>query len=112
MITSCSYFVSFFPSSALLSFLCQGMVYSAEYIKKKLEQEMILSQAFGRDLVRHSVYYMKLWQDIKSSTKNLYYCSDAQSNAAPVGLLKPLYSKHCTLAALNYARCGDRCVPF
>lgn len=28
------------------------MVYSAEYIKKKLEQEMILSQAFGRDLVR------------------------------------------------------------
>lgn len=27
------------------------MVYSAEYIKKKLEQEMILSQAFGRDLV-------------------------------------------------------------
>uniref|UniRef100_A0A4W5LQC7 Diacylglycerol lipase alpha n=1 Tax=Hucho hucho TaxID=62062 RepID=A0A4W5LQC7_9TELE len=29
----------------------KGMVYSAEYIKKKLEQEMILSQAFGRDLV-------------------------------------------------------------
>ncbi|XP_061133399.1 diacylglycerol lipase-alpha isoform X1 [Syngnathus typhle] len=28
----------------------KGMVYSAEYIKKKLEQEMILSQAFGRDL--------------------------------------------------------------
>lgn len=24
---------------------------SAEYIKKKLEQEMVLSQAFGRDLV-------------------------------------------------------------
>lgn len=65
MITSCSYFVSFFPSSTPLSFLCQGMVYSAEYIKKKLEQEMILSQAFGRDLVRHSVYYMKIWQDLK-----------------------------------------------
>ncbi|XP_048448588.1 diacylglycerol lipase-alpha, partial [Rhincodon typus] len=29
----------------------KGMVLSAEYIKKKLEQEMILSQAFGRDLV-------------------------------------------------------------
>lgn len=29
----------------------QGMVLSAEYIKKKLEQEMVLSQAFGRDLV-------------------------------------------------------------
>ncbi|KAJ4947642.1 hypothetical protein JOQ06_009676 [Pogonophryne albipinna] len=28
----------------------KGMVFSAEYIKKKLEQEMILSQAFGRDL--------------------------------------------------------------
>ena len=28
------------------------MVLSAEYIKKKLEQEMVLSQAFGRDLVR------------------------------------------------------------
>jgi len=27
------------------------MVLSAEYIKKKLEQEMVLSQAFGRDLV-------------------------------------------------------------
>lgn len=37
----------------------QGMVYSAEYIKKKLEQEMILSQAFGRDLVRDSVYSVK-----------------------------------------------------
>lgn len=35
------------------------MVYSAEYIKKKLEQEMILSQAFGRDLVHDSVYYIK-----------------------------------------------------
>lgn len=46
----------------------------------------------------------------KSRTKNLYSCSDAQSNAAPVGLLKPVYSKHCTLAALNYARCGrQRC---
>lgn len=32
--------------------LFQGMVLSAEYIKKKLEQEMVLSQAFGRDLVR------------------------------------------------------------
>lgn len=32
--------------------LAQGMVLSAEYIKKKLEQEMVLSQAFGRDLVR------------------------------------------------------------
>lgn len=29
------------------------MVLSAEYIKKKLEQEMVLSQAFGRDLVSH-----------------------------------------------------------
>lgn len=37
----------------------QGMVYSAEYIKKKLEQEMILSQAFGRDLVHDSVYCVK-----------------------------------------------------
>lgn len=39
----------------------QGMVYSAEYIKKKLEQEMILSQAFGRDLVSDSVYFTKEW---------------------------------------------------
>lgn len=37
----------------------QGMVYSAEYIKKKLEQEMILSQAFGRDLVPNLVYFTK-----------------------------------------------------
>lgn len=36
-----------------LFLLPQGMVLSAEYIKKKLEQEMVLSQAFGRDLVRH-----------------------------------------------------------
>ena len=35
-----------------LFLLTQGMVLSAEYIKKKLEQEMVLSQAFGRDLVR------------------------------------------------------------
>lgn len=35
-----------------LFILPQGMVLSAEYIKKKLEQEMVLSQAFGRDLVR------------------------------------------------------------
>ncbi|MBN3294967.1 DGLA lipase, partial [Amia calva] len=35
----------------------KGMVYSAEYIKKKLEQEMILSQAFGRDLVRGTKHY-------------------------------------------------------
>lgn len=47
-------FFSILHSSLCLSFLCQGMVYSAEYIKKKLEQEMILSQAFGRDLVRCS----------------------------------------------------------
>lgn len=43
---------SFLPLSLFLfCFHSQGMVYSAEYIKKKLEQEMILSQAFGRDLV-------------------------------------------------------------
>ncbi|XP_069037642.1 diacylglycerol lipase-alpha [Lepisosteus oculatus] len=35
----------------------KGMVYSAEYIKKKLETEMILSQAFGRDLVRGTRHY-------------------------------------------------------
>ncbi|KAI1890097.1 hypothetical protein AGOR_G00169710 [Albula goreensis] len=35
----------------------KGMVYSAEYIKKKLEQEMILSQAFGRDLGRGTKHY-------------------------------------------------------
>ncbi|MBN3314876.1 DGLA lipase, partial [Atractosteus spatula] len=35
----------------------KGMVYSAEYIKKKLETEMILSQAFGRDLVRGTKHY-------------------------------------------------------
>ncbi|XP_054625754.1 diacylglycerol lipase-alpha isoform X3 [Dunckerocampus dactyliophorus] len=35
----------------------KGMVYSAEYIKKKLEQEMILSQAFGRDLNRGTMHY-------------------------------------------------------
>jgi hypothetical protein len=38
----------------------QGMVLSAEYIKKKLEQEMVLSQAFGRDLVRHFPCYSAL----------------------------------------------------
>lgn len=41
-------------------FHSQGMVYSAEYIKKKLEQEMILSQAFGRDLVPDTVYFTKI----------------------------------------------------
>ncbi|XP_052458679.1 diacylglycerol lipase-alpha isoform X1 [Carassius gibelio] len=35
----------------------KGMVYSAEYIKKKLEQEMILSQAFGRDLGKGTMHY-------------------------------------------------------
>ncbi|XP_077419765.1 diacylglycerol lipase-alpha isoform X2 [Vanacampus margaritifer] len=35
----------------------KGMVYSAEYIKKKLEQEMILSQAFGRDLIKGTMHY-------------------------------------------------------
>ncbi|XP_058859043.1 diacylglycerol lipase-alpha isoform X2 [Acipenser ruthenus] len=35
----------------------KGMVLSAEYIKKKLEQEMILSQAFGRDLGRGTKHY-------------------------------------------------------
>uniref|UniRef100_A0A8C9TAG9 Diacylglycerol lipase-alpha n=1 Tax=Scleropages formosus TaxID=113540 RepID=A0A8C9TAG9_SCLFO len=35
----------------------KGMVYSAEYIKKKLEQEMILSQAFGRDLGKGTKHY-------------------------------------------------------
>lgn len=58
--TSCPYFcLSCHPSLTPLSFHSQGMVYSAEYIKKKLEQEMILSQAFGRDLVCDSVYYIK-----------------------------------------------------
>lgn len=41
--------------ACILTLFClvlpQGMVLSAEYIKKKLEQEMVLSQAFGRDLV-------------------------------------------------------------
>lgn len=37
--------------SLILTVSAQGMVLSAEYIKKKLEQEMVLSQAFGRDLV-------------------------------------------------------------
>lgn len=37
--------------TSLSSQPAQGMVLSAEYIKKKLEQEMVLSQAFGRDLV-------------------------------------------------------------
>lgn len=45
--------------SLSLHFHSQGMVYSAEYIKKKLEQEMILSQAFGRDLVHDSVHCIK-----------------------------------------------------
>lgn len=40
------------PEHPPLFLLTQGMVLSAEYIKKKLEQEMVLSQAFGRDLVR------------------------------------------------------------
>ncbi|KAG9336331.1 hypothetical protein JZ751_002678 [Albula glossodonta] len=35
----------------------KGMVFSAEYIKKKLEQEMILSQAFGRDLGKGTMHY-------------------------------------------------------
>uniref|UniRef100_A0A3P9J892 Diacylglycerol lipase-alpha n=1 Tax=Oryzias latipes TaxID=8090 RepID=A0A3P9J892_ORYLA len=35
----------------------KGMVYSAEYIKKKMEQEMILSQAFGRDLSKGTMHY-------------------------------------------------------
>uniref|UniRef100_A0A2D4IYQ5 Diacylglycerol lipase-alpha n=1 Tax=Micrurus lemniscatus lemniscatus TaxID=129467 RepID=A0A2D4IYQ5_MICLE len=35
----------------------KGMVLSAEYIKKKLEQEMVLSQAFGRDLGRGTKHY-------------------------------------------------------
>nr|XP_009668431.1 PREDICTED: sn1-specific diacylglycerol lipase alpha [Struthio camelus australis] len=35
----------------------EGMVLSAEYIKKKLEQEMVLSQAFGRDLGRGTKHY-------------------------------------------------------
>lgn len=47
------------PNSPLRSsHPAQGMVLSAEYIKKKLEQEMVLSQAFGRDLVsfpRHPI---------------------------------------------------------
>ena len=58
---SCSHlFLSHCPVSTESFSLClQGMVYSAEYIKKKLEQEMILSQAFGRDLVNDSVYRVK-----------------------------------------------------
>lgn len=51
---SINFLAIFCSFSTPLSFLCQGMVYSAEYIKKKLETEMILSQAFGRDLVRDS----------------------------------------------------------
>uniref|UniRef100_A0A8C2XJP8 Diacylglycerol lipase alpha n=1 Tax=Cyclopterus lumpus TaxID=8103 RepID=A0A8C2XJP8_CYCLU len=43
--------------SVSLSFHSQGMVYSAEYIKKKLDQEMILSQAFGRDLNKGTMHY-------------------------------------------------------
>ncbi|XP_078536737.1 diacylglycerol lipase-alpha [Lissotriton helveticus] len=35
----------------------KGMVLSAEYIKKKLEQEMVLSQAFGHDLARGTKHY-------------------------------------------------------
>ncbi|KAJ8249157.1 hypothetical protein GJAV_G00231790 [Gymnothorax javanicus] len=35
----------------------KGMVFSAEYIKKKLEQNMILSQAFGRDLGKGTMRY-------------------------------------------------------
>uniref|UniRef100_UPI00358E918F diacylglycerol lipase-alpha-like isoform X1 n=2 Tax=Myxine glutinosa TaxID=7769 RepID=UPI00358E918F len=35
----------------------RGMVLSAKYVKKKLEEEMILSQAFGRDLARGTKYY-------------------------------------------------------
>lgn len=64
--TSCAYFFlahhlpsTEFPPLPPLSLSSQGMVYSAEYIKKKLEQEMILSQAFGRDLVHDSVYCVK-----------------------------------------------------
>ncbi|XP_017694423.1 PREDICTED: sn1-specific diacylglycerol lipase alpha [Lepidothrix coronata] len=41
----------------LSSHFPQGMVLSAEYIKKKLEQEMVLSQAFGRDLGRGTKHY-------------------------------------------------------
>lgn len=64
MWTSCAYFffsliVCSSTESLSLSFHSQGMVYSAEYIKKKLEQEMILSQAFGRDLVHDSLYFVK-----------------------------------------------------
>ncbi|CAM9729787.1 unnamed protein product [Lampetra planeri] len=35
----------------------KGMVFSAKYVKKKLEEEMILSQAFGRDLGRGTKHY-------------------------------------------------------
>lgn len=48
---------------ALASCFPQGMVLSAEYIKKKLEQEMVLSQAFGRDLV--SIRFLLLLQVIQ-----------------------------------------------
>lgn len=43
------------------------MVYSAEYIKKKLEQEMILSQAFGRDLVSINVCHILNTQMVDST---------------------------------------------
>lgn len=59
MQTSCHISFSAPPPPSSLSFHSQGMVYSAEYIKKKLEQEMILSQAFGRDLVHDSVFCIK-----------------------------------------------------
>lgn len=39
---------------------------SAEYIKKKLEQEMVLSQAFGRDLV--SISFLLSLQAVQKTT--------------------------------------------
>lgn len=63
-----SLFLFFLPSSTPPSLLCQGMVYSAEYIKKKLETEMILSQAFGRDLVGDSARRSPPWPRSPPST--------------------------------------------
>lgn len=82
------------PSPALtpLSFLFQGMVYSAEYIKKKLEQEMILSQAFGRDLVHDSVY---IFCHFHHKFAQLYFSQGRTCCAAST----LVYTKLCTVCS-------------
>lgn len=96
------------------------MVYSAEYIKKKLEQEMILSQAFGRDLVKDSIYYIKY-----SELNNNIFCSFALwicVNTTVVHYSRLHYShySYCMRRILqlaveatcwsDYAHCGDKVV--